>query len=99
MKTDHLYQATVDREAVKLLSLPVDQLLALGDYGTIEVSIYGKLAAVGWWHHALSEHLHHFIFQLERPWLFIFHKKYLSGIKLHNGNLQKLTPEELGQYD
>jgi hypothetical protein len=96
---DQIYQKTVDLEVERLLGFKADQLLAMGDYGSITTTIENKRATIAWWHYSFSGDEHHFIFQMERPFLLFFTKKYLGGLKLYEGCIQKLTQEEVSAYD
>jgi len=97
--TDHSYQAAVDKEAEKMLGLSVGDFLAVGDYGTVETLINGRKKTIAYWHHKLNDNIHHIVFQADRKVLLFLYKKYLSGIKLDNGKISKLTNTELENYD
>lgn len=97
--TGQSYQAVVDREADKILGASLNDFLAISDYGTIETEINENKITVAYWHHKLSNDIHHIVFQADRKVLLFLHKKYLSGVKLDNGKISKLTDTELGDYD
>ena len=96
---DVSYQGAVDNEAEKAFELPIEQLIKTNDYGSIESIINGRKLSIGFWHYKLSDTLHHIIFQTDRRYFLIFHKKYLAGIKIDNGNILKLTDQEISDYD
>jgi hypothetical protein len=96
---DQSYQTTVDKEAEKVLAASINDFIATNDYGTIEASINENKINIAYWHHKLSNDIHHIVFQADRKVFLFFHKKYLSGVKLDNGKISKLTDTELGDYD
>jgi hypothetical protein len=95
---DIVYQKAVDEEAEKILKLTITDFIKIGEYGTIEKIINGKKTAIGWWHYKFNNNLHHVFFQTSRRFLLIFHRIYLSGVKLENDKLLTLTNEELDAY-
>lgn len=100
MKTiDILYQESVDREANRILELTINEVLKVNDYGRIETVINEHPISISYWHYKFNDNLHHIVFLNERRYLFIFTKKYLSGIKLENERLTRLTDIEIGDYD
>jgi len=96
---DELYQAVVDKEAEKILKLSREDFLKVRDYGTIETSLNDKKIVIGVWHWKLNDGLHHIIFQADRRTFLFLYKKYLSGIKLDNGFISKLSDKEISAYD
>lgn len=96
---DFSYQASVDQEAEKLLKMTIEEVLRIEDYGSIQTTINGKLDSIGYWHWRLNDNLHHIVFIKERRCYLIFHKKYISGVKVDHGKIQKLTDKEIETYD
>jgi len=96
---DKSYQAAVDNEADKVFKLSIDELIMIEDYGSIEATIDGNEISICFWHYKLSDKLHHIVFVAARSVYLIFTKKYLSGVKLENGNILKLSDKEIGVYD
>jgi hypothetical protein len=95
---DKLYQESVDQETEKVLKLKIEEIFKIEDYGIIETTINGKKSSIGFWHWKLNDNLHHIVFINERRCYLIFHKKYVSGVKLDHDKIQKLTDEEIGVY-
>lgn len=96
---DISYQESVDIEAEKLLGLTMEELLKIEDYGSVETIIDGEKKSIAFWHWRLNDNLHHIVFINQRRCYLIFYKKYISGVKIDNGKIQKLTDEEMGTYD
>jgi hypothetical protein len=96
---DQQYQKSVDDEADKLLKLSVSEFLKIGPYGSIETIINGKSTSIGWWHYEFENNLHHVLFKTTRKILLGFTKVNLSGVKLENGEITKLSDKELADYD
>lgn len=96
---DKLYQAAVDKEAEKILKLSIEDFFKVEDYGTIETSIKDEIIEIGFWHWKLNDNLHHVVFMTNRRVFLFLYSKYLSGVKLDNGVISKMTDKEVGDYD
>jgi hypothetical protein len=96
---DNEYQNAVDNEANKLLKLTVEEFLKIEDYGSVNTIINGKQSSCGFWHYAFDDNLHHIFFAVQRSLCLFGYRKYVSGAKLENGKIVRLTDEECGHYD
>jgi hypothetical protein len=96
---DISYQESVNRETEKLFGLTVEELLKIEDYGSVKTTIDGKKKSIDFWHWKLSDNLHHMVFIAQRRAFLFFRKKYINGIKIDHGKIQKLSDEEIGSYD
>ena len=96
---DQTYQTAVDKEAERILKLSVEDFLAIDDYGSIDGMINGDKTTIAYWHHKLDNNIHHVVFQADRKVFVFVNKKYLSGVKLDNNKISKLSDTELSVYD
>src|SRR5688572_6700770 len=98
-RIDRSYQAAVDREAEKVLGLSIEDFLKFESYGSLETSIDNKKVSIGFWHHKLGDTIHHIVFEADRRAFLFLYKKYLSGVKLANGTIERLSEKEIADYD
>jgi hypothetical protein len=95
---DVSYQKAVDEETDKILKLSVADFLKTSDKN-IETVIDGRKILVSWFRQHFNNRFNHIVVMAERRWFLFFHKKYLNGVKLENGQILKLNEEEICAYD
>ena len=89
--------------ARKFSVLPISELEKLDEYGKVENIIGEQKIPIGWEHWKNKDGFHYILFHAQRdlsigPINFGF-KKYLSGIKFNNNNIELLTHEEAARFD
>jgi len=96
---DIIYQEALKNEVDKFILQPVDTLKSLNDYGSILVDKVTFKINIGWWKYEIHKNIFHFVFKTSRKSLLIFHTPFLDGIKIIENKIERLTGQELGEYD
>ena len=96
---DQIYQDILDSEVEKVSNYPANELKLFKDYDVILVKEKENIISVGWGKYKIDENTYHFVYKTSRKVFIFFHKPFLIGLKLTNNKIERMTPEELGNYD
>ena len=83
---DELYENTLKEEVDKFYTLPIEQLKAFDDYGSICKIVEDREIHIGWWKYEISKDLFHFVFKTSKKKFLIFHTPFLDGFKISYNN-------------
>lgn len=102
-RVDDIWQNFIEAEKLRLMSLPVEELLTL-DFCTIQfVDSSKQISEYGLWHETpevRGSKVHSFILLAERKLFFCIYRKYLAGFAIDEaGKIVPIVDDVLYSYD